>query len=168
MVVQQYIDRPLTVNGFKMDMRLYVLVTSFKPLVVYMYREGIARFGTSPYNLGNIDDLYCHLTNTSINKHNPKIEELRKKAGAGCKWTLAQLREYFRSQDIEDRPVWRRISTLVIYTLLCLNGVFLAWHVALQLAWLNVCCSCFDALCRLNRRHLVLSCMGLMCCWMPI
>jgi tubulin polyglutamylase TTLL2 len=40
-VVQAYLERPLTLMGYKFDLRLYVLVTSFKPLTVYMYKKGM-------------------------------------------------------------------------------------------------------------------------------
>lgn len=43
-VVQRYIGNPLLVGGYKCDVRLYVLVTSFLPLTVYVYTEGIVRW----------------------------------------------------------------------------------------------------------------------------
>ena len=36
-VVNEYIMKPHLFNGFKYDLRLYVLVTSFEPLTIYLY-----------------------------------------------------------------------------------------------------------------------------------
>lgn len=69
MVISRYIDNPLLINGLKFDLRLYVLVTSFEPLKIYIYNEGLVRFASEPYNLANIkNNAYAHLTNYSINK----------------------------------------------------------------------------------------------------
>mmetsp|Transcript_14731 Transcript_14731/g.24538 ORF Transcript_14731/g.24538 Transcript_14731/m.24538 type:complete len:839 (-) Transcript_14731:178-2694(-) len=72
-VVQQYVERPLLLDGYKFDFRLYVLVLSLRPLTAYLYREGMARFATnkySPPDPSNIGDVFMHLTNYSLNKHN--------------------------------------------------------------------------------------------------
>lgn len=41
--------QPFLIDGFKFDMRIYVLITSCDPLRIFMYEEGLARFATTPY-----------------------------------------------------------------------------------------------------------------------
>ena len=43
-IISRYVDNPLLVGGKKFDLRLYVLVTCFRPLRVYLYLHGFARF----------------------------------------------------------------------------------------------------------------------------
>ena len=45
-VVNQYIMKPHLIGGFKYDLRIYVLVTSFEPLSIYVYQDGLVRFAT--------------------------------------------------------------------------------------------------------------------------
>lgn len=70
-VVAKYIENPLLVSGHKCDLRLYVAVTSYDPLIVYMYEEGLVRLATVKYdpNRKHLWNPCMHLCNYSINKH---------------------------------------------------------------------------------------------------
>lgn len=82
-VVQRYVKNPMLIGGYKYDLRLYVLVPSFHPLTIYMYREGLTRFSTDKYSLNNLDNHFAHLTNSSINKFGPNYSETKEKIGLG-------------------------------------------------------------------------------------
>lgn len=45
----EYIDNPMTFNGFKFDLRIYVAITCVNPLRIYIYEEGLTRFATTKY-----------------------------------------------------------------------------------------------------------------------
>jgi len=71
-VVQKYIHNPLLIEGLKFDLRIYVLLTGIDPLRIFIYKEGIVRFATVPYqrpDQDNITNMFMHLTNYAINKH---------------------------------------------------------------------------------------------------
>jgi hypothetical protein len=64
---------PFLINGLKFDLRIYVLITSFEPLRIYVYDEGLARFASEQYTTTAKNNKFAHLTNYSINKKNSKF-----------------------------------------------------------------------------------------------
>lgn len=70
-IVSKYISDPLCIDEHKCDVRLYVLVTSFDPLVIYLYEEGLVRLATVKYDktVENLWNPCMHLCNYSINKY---------------------------------------------------------------------------------------------------
>ena len=84
-VISRYIDRPLLIGGRKFDLRVYVLVTSYRPLRVYLYREAFARFCVVRYSssANDLGNLFMHLTNVAVQKHNSSYNKQH-----GGKWTI--------------------------------------------------------------------------------
>lgn len=83
-IVQKYIEEPylLKLNNAnlnkqelrKFDIRLWVLVTSYDPLIVYSFSDYYLRICGSEYSLDDIDDKFRHLSNYTIQKNNQRIE----------------------------------------------------------------------------------------------
>jgi hypothetical protein len=80
MVVSEYVDDPLLIDGLKFDLRIYVALTSINPLRLYVYEDGLVRFATQKYvshlQAGNSKAAkFTHLTNYSINKNGANFVE---------------------------------------------------------------------------------------------
>ena len=76
--MQDYIADPLLLDGFKFDLRIYLLVLSVDPLVIHVYNDGLARLCTTPYVAPtgeNIAKTKMHLTNFAINKKSKKFNK---------------------------------------------------------------------------------------------
>jgi len=53
----------------KFDLRVWVLVTDWNPLTVWLFKKPYVRFPAHDYNPGDICNNYAHLANHSIAKH---------------------------------------------------------------------------------------------------
>ncbi|XP_074601819.1 tubulin monoglutamylase TTLL4-like [Brevipalpus obovatus] len=128
-VAQEYISNPciLTSNGPKFDLRVYVLVTSFYPLRVYIYPDGLVRFASEPYSVDNdkLDNLFIHVTNYCINKMNESYEPNHCiNSRSGHKWSLSTLWKFLKETypDVNVEQLWNQIIDIVIKTLLTVQG----------------------------------------------
>ena len=50
-IISKYLSFPHLINKKKYDMRIYVLVTGFQPLRIYLYKEGLIRIAAEKYKL---------------------------------------------------------------------------------------------------------------------
>jgi len=79
-LASEYINNPHLINNFKYDLRIYILVTSYDPLRIYMFKDGLTRFATYEYNdkVKDVKKRFIHLTNFSVNKHSKKFVKNKK------------------------------------------------------------------------------------------
>ncbi|KAM5244583.1 tubulin polyglutamylase TTLL5 isoform 21-T34 [Hipposideros larvatus] len=121
-LVSRYINNPLLIDDFKFDVRLYVLVTSYDPLVIYLYEEGLARFATVRYDQGakNIRNQFMHLTNYSVNKKSgdyvscddPEVEDY------GNKWSMSAMLRYLKQEGRDTTALMSHVEDLIIKTII--------------------------------------------------
>lgn len=131
-VIQRYVHNPLLMDGYKFDLRVYVLVTAFDPLEAFVYREGFARLSTRRYSLSDsaMEDRAVHLTNHAIQKHeldemhsdNPVRQAAAGKEGEGSKVTLTYLWRWLSGRGVDADAVWKSIRTLIVKSLVACGG----------------------------------------------
>lgn len=61
----------------KFDIRQWVLVTSFDPLIIYCYQSAYLRLCGSTFDLDDVHDLFKHLTNYTIQKGNSNVANVK-------------------------------------------------------------------------------------------
>ena len=106
----------MLIGGKKFDIRMYVLVTSYKPLKVWIHEKGFTRFCTVKYtkNISDLDNLMAHATNVHLAKqsefYNPKH---------GGKWHMHNLRLYLqqtRGREASEK-CYEEINNLIYISL---------------------------------------------------
>ncbi|XP_067133771.1 tubulin monoglutamylase TTLL4-like [Centruroides vittatus] len=120
-IVQRYLSQPYLVNGTKFDLRIYVLVTSFYPLKIYIYNNGLVRFASVKYSNSkkHLGEKFMHLTNYSINcKNSSYTVNNNIKLCNGHKWTLKSLWKYLQQYNIDTDKVWSCIKDVVVKTMI--------------------------------------------------
>ncbi|XP_008686520.2 tubulin polyglutamylase TTLL6 [Ursus maritimus] len=123
MICQLYISKPFIIDGFKFDLRIYVLMTSCDPLRIFAYNEGLARFATTSYShpsIDNLDDICMHLTNYSINKHSSNFI---RDAHAGSKRKLSTFSVYMENHGYNMEQIWRDIEDVIIKTIISAHPI---------------------------------------------
>ncbi|KAG5320523.1 TTL13 polyglutamylase, partial [Acromyrmex heyeri] len=145
LICQVYITRPFLIDGYKFDLRIYTLITSCDPLRIYVYNEGLVRFATSKYKepIGyNISNMFMHLTNYSVNKHNRMYiidDEI------GSKRKISTLNKWFKMKNIDIDELWNKIDELIIKTIIAAYPVLKHnYHACFSMH--NMTCACFELL----------------------
>jgi tubulin polyglutamylase TTLL1 len=123
-VISRYIENPLLVGGKKFDLRIYVLVTCYRPLKAYLYYNGFCRFCTEKYtpDIGEIDNMFIHLTNVAIQKHAEHYNEHH-----GSKWHIQNLRLHLEmnyGREKADKCV-EGINNIIYIALKSVQGVII-------------------------------------------
>lgn len=136
--MSRYVGNPHLIDGYKYDLRLYVLVSSFDPLVVYLYDEGafcvnvgLVRFATEKYrrDLQSLNRKCVHLTNYSVNKFSENYIENNLDfitldqlvPNNVSKWNLKMLRQKYASLNLSPEKIFAKIKDVIIKSLITIQ-----------------------------------------------
>jgi len=132
-IVQEYIHNPFLIDGLKFDLRIYVVIVSLKPLDIYICDEGLVRFATVNYQIPNdtnLNQIFMHLTNYSLNKKNQTYkfantntstnETGQSDAGQGSKRKLTTVYNYLQMKGYNVAKLKAQIDDLVVKTVVSL------------------------------------------------
>jgi tubulin---tyrosine ligase len=129
-LVQQYIEKPLLLNGNrKFDIRVWVLLThDFK---VFIHKEGVVRTSSVPFSLADLKNKFIHMTNHSIQEEHsdfgkfeedneiffPQFEEfLRDSTDFSLHGDiLPQIKESVKATFTEAKPILESIDEIDDY-----------------------------------------------------
>ncbi|XP_070069879.1 tubulin polyglutamylase ttll6 isoform X4 [Drosophila takahashii] len=120
LICQTYIERPLLIDGYKFDLRVYTLVTSVDPLRIFVYNEGLARFATQKYvppTIGNSHNVFMHLTNYCLNRRNSQYM-VGNGPEAGSKRKLSAFNKWLVDHNYDVAEFWASVDDAIIKTLI--------------------------------------------------
>ncbi|XP_069838627.1 tubulin monoglutamylase TTLL4 isoform X3 [Dendropsophus ebraccatus] len=121
LLVQRYLHKPYLIGGSKFDLRIYVYVTSYDPLRVYLFTDGLVRFASCKYSssMKSLSNKFMHLTNYSVNKKNVDYKaNTDESACQGHKWALKALWSYLNQKGFCSDKIWEKIKEMVIKTII--------------------------------------------------
>ena len=110
MVVQQYIDNPLTLNDTKFHIQLYVLVTSINPLRIYLLDDGHVLMAAVKYDQKDFKNVYKHLTNVHLNRNHKDFKQ--------TSWNMKDLWFYIDAIGFDSKAVKVELKDAIVKTLI--------------------------------------------------
>jgi tubulin polyglutamylase TTLL6/13 len=120
-IVQEYIDQPLLIDGFKWDARIYVLMVPHPQgnYAIFLEQEGLVRMCSEVYEpptSQNLQKAMVHLTNYSLNKFSEKYDHAGDPADAtvGSKRCLSAVLQRLEIDcaGFSSRSAWQALGAL--------------------------------------------------------
>ena len=124
-VITKYVTNINLIKNKKYDLRIYVLITSLKPLIIYLYKDGLVRIASKNYSLdiNSIGDKYIHLTNTDVNKYNKDYNNPKNYSDENANiWNLKTYQKHLNKNKIDWNNIHEKIIDVIIKVIVSVQG----------------------------------------------
>ena len=118
-LITKYLYNPHLIKGYKYDLRFHGLVSTIKPLKLYLYNEGLVRLASEKYNfsVSAPHNKYSFLTNLFINKKNKKkfiYPKNMKNMEDSNLWNLDTFQKYCARNNINYEKLYSEVGDIFI------------------------------------------------------
>ncbi len=109
-LVQEYIGPPLLYRDRKFNLRVFVLILSFDPLVIYAYRDGYVDLAGEPWRDGReyLDHVYMHNTNSGVQSTRPGFDAAKQSVD------IRTWRSELHRNGIDDQTLWAAVQDMIV------------------------------------------------------
>ena len=123
-ILQRFISRPMLISRHRFTIRTYAIVTSIKPLRVWIHKRGIVKFTTKPF-----EPMHASVTSAVVQQsqyhhgkgHSANKNAIRGKCDQclGSRWKLSWLWKHLSKSSIDSDKVWNDIQSKLGVTMDC-------------------------------------------------
>lgn len=115
-IVQKYVESPFLINNKKFDLRQWVLVTSWEPLDVYVFDTAYLRLCCKDFNLSNMQDIYVHLSNYSIQRRCSSANPNQKQENPNV-MSIEEFVEYLNYPNMWTDEMFPKLQSIIFRAL---------------------------------------------------
>ena len=116
-LITKFLKYPHLIKGHKYDLRFHGLVTSIKPLRLYLYNEGLVRIASEIYDYNHLKNKYSFLTNLMVNiKNKEKFiypQNLTNMEKSNL-WNLETFENYCQRKGINYTKIYEDVTDIFI------------------------------------------------------
>jgi hypothetical protein len=114
--ITKLLNNPHLIRGYKYDIRFHGLISSIKPLKLYIYDEGFVRLSSEKYDFNNFTDKLSFITNIHANKNNIKYiyPKKHKDIERSNLWNLSILKNYYLKNNLNYNMVFEEVKDIFI------------------------------------------------------
>jgi hypothetical protein len=143
-LAQRYIPNPMLFHGHKMTFRLYVAITSWDPLRVFVFPNGLVRICSAKYSTetDSFKNNLVHLTNYDLQMDKEEEFNAEMPPDAYHDGLRSELQYIFseieRTKGISSEKLWQDIQKLIACSIIPTGSFCFSFCFALPLAVLGV------------------------------
>ena len=122
-LITKYLNNPHLIRQYKYDLRFHGLVSTIKPLKLYLYNEGMLRLATEKFtfSISDLQNKYALLTNIFINRQN-KDKYIYPQNISNIEdsnlWNFETFGKYCENNNIDFNKIYSEVSDIFIKMIL--------------------------------------------------